>query len=87
MIYIAVYILIELDLQLCACLCAAAISAEAVTSGSAVVQQPLTHTQTALITTATTTSVTQVQHDCLLFFFASGIFALFHAVTFLVLKS
>ncbi|KAM9350756.1 RNA-binding protein 10 [Symphorus nematophorus] len=39
----------------------AAISSEAVTSGSAVVQQPLTHTQTALITTATTTPVTQVE--------------------------
>ncbi|XP_044065667.1 RNA-binding protein 10 [Siniperca chuatsi] len=39
----------------------AAISSEAVTSGSAVVQQPLIHTQTALITTATTTPVTQVE--------------------------
>ncbi|XP_070695363.1 RNA-binding protein 10 isoform X2 [Pempheris klunzingeri] len=37
----------------------AVISSEAVTSGSAVVQQPLT--QTALITTATTTPVTQVE--------------------------
>uniref|UniRef100_UPI0037E78B50 RNA-binding protein 10 n=1 Tax=Semicossyphus pulcher TaxID=241346 RepID=UPI0037E78B50 len=37
----------------------AAISSEAVTSGSA--QQPLTKTQTALITTATTTPVTQVE--------------------------
>ncbi|XP_059188494.1 RNA-binding protein 10 isoform X2 [Centropristis striata] len=35
--------------------------AEAVTSGSAVVQQPLIHTQTALISTATTTSATQVE--------------------------
>ncbi|TMS16258.1 RNA-binding protein 10 [Larimichthys crocea] len=39
----------------------AAISSEAVTSGSAVVQQSLSHTQTALITTATTTPVTQVE--------------------------
>ncbi|XP_073326076.1 RNA-binding protein 10 isoform X2 [Pagrus major] len=39
----------------------AAISSEAVTSGSAVVQQPLTHTQTALITTTTTTPATQVE--------------------------
>ncbi|XP_035512342.1 RNA-binding protein 10 [Morone saxatilis] len=39
----------------------AALLSDAVTSGSTVVQQPLTHTQTALITTATTTSVTQVE--------------------------
>uniref|UniRef100_A0A4W6EWS7 RNA binding motif protein 10 n=1 Tax=Lates calcarifer TaxID=8187 RepID=A0A4W6EWS7_LATCA len=39
----------------------AAISSEAVTSGSAVVQQPLTHTQTALITTATAIPATQVE--------------------------
>ncbi|XP_042347683.1 RNA-binding protein 10 isoform X2 [Plectropomus leopardus] len=39
----------------------AAISSEAVTSGSAVVQQPLVHTQTALTTTATPTPVTQVE--------------------------
>lgn len=39
----------------------AAISSEAVTSGSAVVQQPLTNTQTTLLTTATTTPITQVE--------------------------
>ncbi|XP_040007857.1 RNA-binding protein 10 [Xiphias gladius] len=39
----------------------AAISSEAVTSGSAVVQQPLIHTQTALITTATAIPATQVE--------------------------
>ncbi|XP_045912162.1 RNA-binding protein 10 isoform X2 [Micropterus dolomieu] len=39
----------------------ASISTEAVTSRSAVVQQPPTHTQTALITTATTSTATQVE--------------------------
>ncbi|XP_042264536.1 RNA-binding protein 10 isoform X2 [Thunnus maccoyii] len=39
----------------------AVISSEAVTSGGAVVQQPLIHTQTALITTATTIPATQVE--------------------------
>ncbi|KAF3696945.1 RNA-binding protein 10 [Channa argus] len=39
----------------------AALSSEVVTSGTAVLQQPLTHTQTALITTVTTTPVTQVE--------------------------
>ncbi|XP_026224140.1 RNA-binding protein 10 isoform X3 [Anabas testudineus] len=40
---------------------AAAISSEVVTSGSAVTHQTLTQAQTALITTATTTPVTQVE--------------------------
>ncbi|XP_040905900.1 RNA-binding protein 10 isoform X2 [Toxotes jaculatrix] len=39
----------------------AAISSEAVTSGTVVVQQPLAHTQTALITTATAIPATQVE--------------------------
>nr|XP_020471946.1 RNA-binding protein 10-like isoform X2 [Monopterus albus] len=38
-----------------------AISSEAVKSASAVVQQPLAHTQTAVITTAVTTPVTQIE--------------------------
>lgn len=40
---------------------AAAISSEAVTSGSAVVQQPLAHAQAALMTTAAALPATQVQ--------------------------
>ncbi|XP_071332453.1 RNA-binding protein 10 [Trachinotus anak] len=39
----------------------AAISSEAVTSGSAVVQQPLTHTQTALMASSATIPATQVE--------------------------
>ncbi|XP_029973960.1 RNA-binding protein 10 [Salarias fasciatus] len=40
---------------------AAVMSSEAVKSGSAVMQQPLTHTQTAVATTASTTPATQVE--------------------------
>lgn len=49
------------------CPCEAAISSEAVTSGGAVMQQPLIHTQTGLITTATTLPATQVQYYYLIF--------------------
>lgn len=67
-------------LFMCIYLHAAAISSEAVTSGSAVVQQSLSHTQTALITTATTTPVTQV---C----FSSLPLEFLHVITFLLLRA
>ena len=56
-----------LFLTVCTCSSAAIITSEAVKSGVAVVQLPLPHTQTALITTAATTPVTQVRHYFLRF--------------------
>ena len=70
---------------LCVCPCEAVISSEAVTSGGAVVQQPLIHTQTALITSATTIPATQVQYYHLTLLFASCILTLYFS--FLVFKS
>lgn len=70
---------------MCVCLCAfpyeAVISSEAVTSGGAVVQQPLIHTQSALITTATNISTTQVQY------YQPLVFLCYFSYSFLVFKS
>lgn len=51
-----------------ACPCAAIISSETAKPASVVVQQPLIHTQTPLITTAATTPGTQVELDAFSFF-------------------
>lgn len=67
---------LRLDLSLCV-FAFAVISSEAVTSGGAVVQQPLTDTQTVLITTAAALPATQVHCHNGPLTFAFHILALF----------
>lgn len=61
-------------MKMCACVCmqAGVISSEAMASGAGRLRQPLAHTQTALIATATTTPAAQVQYTaeycCILYF-------------------
>ena len=67
-ICVAMYILTEPNFFVFACSRAAAISSEAVTLGSKILQQSLSHSQTALSTTAAANSATQVRYRGLLTF-------------------
>ena len=76
-----------ISIYVCVFLCVplkAVISSEAVTSGGAVVQQPLIHTQTALITTATTLPATQVRYYYLTLLFHCCVLL---AIVFLFLRA